>query len=229
MVIPPNLCDSTEVDDLKVTLRDTCLNTRQMTSLRTVFNEYINGQGDNNLKCAHKAVYNRFLASGKKISICIDGSIIGNGSYRPGSGTIFYKDEAGIPVVSLFGHEFFHGFQDAFYAGGTSQYNTGTRMGFPNIEFEQALFYDIINGSGDANAMGSTASLTIVQEYKGWLDTITNGNTEYPKQFSNFGSKYYYFLNKFYQNAYGYAGIGSMKTDLPPNAILNIFLTSNCK
>ncbi|WP_316769430.1 hypothetical protein [Pedobacter frigiditerrae] len=150
----------------------------------------------------------------------------GNGAYN--SGTIYYKFEEGIPNVGLFSHEFFHGFQDAFYPGGTSQYNTGTRTGFPNLEFEQALFYDIINGSGSANAMGSTASIAVRDEYRAWISSITNNNTTYPKQFSDFGGQYYYFLNKFHQNANGYSD-GLVKTDLPPNALLNIFSSSNCK
>ena len=131
-------------------------------------------------------------------------------------------------MVNLFGHEFFHAFQDTFYSGGTSQFNTGTRTGFPNLEFEQALFYDIINGSNDATAMGSTASQAIVIEYRNWISTITNGNTEYPKQFSDFRGQYHYFLNLFHQNAFGYSD-GLVKSDLLPGALLNIFSSSNCK
>lgn len=93
---------------------------------------------------------------------------------------------------------------------------------------EQALFQDILNGSGNATAMGSTASTAVRDEYRDWIKSITNNNTTYPKQFSDFGGQYYYFLNKFHQNTVGYSG-GLVKTNLPPNALLNIFSPSNCK
>lgn len=81
--------------------------------------------------------------------------------------------------------------------GGTAQYNTGTRTGFPNIEFEQVLFYDIMNSSSSASGMGSEAPQAVV------IDAITNNNTTYPKVFADFtndannNNKYYYFLNLF--------------------------------
>lgn len=217
-----------ETDPLDSILKDTCLNAAQMSALRTMFSSYLDGQGDNDLKCAQMAVYHKFLGSGKKISVCIDQTIEGNGIYNPESATIFYKYEEGLPVVALFGHEFFHGFQDSFYSGGISQYNTGTRTGFPNLEFEQALFYDIINGSSSAIAMGSSANPLIVSEYQNWISSITSNNTIYPKQFSDFGGQFYYFLNLFYQNS-TYANIGAINTNLQPLALLNIFSSSNCK
>lgn len=209
-------------------LKDTCLNTTQMATLKTMFSDYLSGQGDNDLKCAQMAVYKKFLASGKKIGVCIDQTIDGNGIYKPGSATIFYKYEGGIPVVALFGHEFFHGFQDSFYTGGISQYNTGTRTGYPNIEFEQALFYDIINGSGSADAMGSAAPDIVKTSYQNWINTITNNNTTYPKQLADFGGQYYYFLNLFHLHS-PYANIGTVHNNLQPSALLYIFNSSNCK
>ena len=158
----------------------------------------------------------------------MDQTIDGNGIYRPESATIFYKYEEGIPVGGLFGDEFFHGFQDSFYTGGTLQYNTGTRTGYPNIEFEQVLFADILNGSDNASAIGSTASIELRTEYRNWVKSITNNNTAYPKQLSDLGGQYYTFLNKFREHAYGY-DVGIVKTDLPPDALLNIFNSTNCK
>jgi hypothetical protein len=216
-------------DSLKKIMKDTCLNASQVNTLVSIFSAYIDGQGVEDLGCVQKMVYSKVLASGQKFGFCIAANIVGNGGYNATTKNIFWKYEAGIPVVSLFAHEFFHGFQDTFYTGGTAQYNAGTRTGFPNLEFEQALFYDIVNGSSNASAMGSTASQSLKDEYATWIETVTNNNTKYPKQFSDFGGQYYYFLTKFNQNANGYVGVGLVKTDLPPNTLLNIFLSSNCK
>lgn len=102
------------------------------------------------------------------------------------------------------------------------------------MEFEQALFSDIINGSSEASGMGSTAPQTVVIEYRNWINNITSNNATYPKLFSDFttdlnnNNKYYYFLNLFYQHS-PYANKGVVNTTLQPSALLNIFSTSNCK
>ncbi|RZK64370.1 MAG: hypothetical protein EOO92_27595 [Pedobacter sp.] len=164
------------------------MNAQQMLNLRLMFDSYLDGQGNNDFKCIQTTIYNKVKTLGKKFSFCIDSAQVpkdGNAAYKAGLGIIYYKFEEGIPVITPFRHEFFHGFQDAFYTGGTAQYNTGTRTGFPNLEFEQALFYDILEGSGSATAMGSTADISITDEYRTWISSITNNNTKYPKQFKS--------------------------------------------
>ncbi|MGV3546031.1 MAG: hypothetical protein ACO1N4_03140 [Pedobacter sp.] len=219
-------------DSLDKIMKDTCLNAQQVEALAETLSGYLNGQGDADLACIQKAIYNKVLAAGKKFGFCVDSNISGNGSYNPATGNFLWKDESGIPVVGLFGREFFHGYQDTHYSGGTAQYNTGMQNGFPNIEFEQALFNDILNGS--ATAMGSGVPSAIFNEYEAWIESITDNYTKYPKQFSDFGTdsnnvnKYYHFLSLFYQHS-AYANMGTVNNSLQPSALLNIFNTSNCK
>jgi len=217
-------CDT---DSLDAILKDTCLNATQMASLRSSFNNFLNGEGNTVWACIHKATYSKVAAAGKKIGFCIN-TITGNGTYNALNSTITYANELGLSSFITLRHEFFHVYQDTYYTGGTLQYNTGTRTGYPNIEFEQALFADILNGSDNASAMGSTASIELRTEYRNWVKSITNNNTAYPKQLSDLGGQYYTFLNKFREHAYGY-DVGIVKTDLPPDALLNIFNSTNCK
>jgi len=87
----------------------------------------------------------------------------------------------------------------------------------------------IINSEiGDESAMGPSASIELKEEYSEWLASITNNFNTSPKQFSDFQNKYYYFLDKFYQES-SYAGRGKINYNLLPNALLNIFSISNCK
>lgn len=82
--------------------------------------------------------------------------------------------------------------------------------------------------------MACKAQQTVKDEYEDWVNDITNNNTTYPKQFSDFGvdannvNKYYHFLGLFYQHS-SYANIGLKHNSMQPNALLNIFSTSNCK
>lgn len=232
---PPPASVPTVLDSLnKIMKPSSCLNISQMQNLVTTFGSYLSGEGNATWACVQKAVYRKVEASGKKIEFCINGQIEGSGAYSPITGNFLWKDSTYISNATVFRHEFFHVYQDAHYAGGTAQYNTGNRTGYPNIEFEQALFNDILIGSEDAMGMGSSAPLNIVIEYRNWISTITNSNTQYPKQFSAFGydannvNKYYYFLNLFYQHSL-YVGIGAINNTLQPSALLNIFSTSNCK
>jgi hypothetical protein len=125
----------------------------------------------------------------------------------------------------VLGHELFHVYQDTHYPGGIKQYQIGKEpLGFANIEFEQALFNDIVNRY--PNAM-EKASTDIKQEYQKWLETITKNNTTQPKQFSDLLGKYNYFLEHFHKYPPYNAGI--IHTSLLPNALLTFFSTSNCK
>lgn len=230
---PPPASTPTVLDSLYKILSPakTCLNTEQMQALTTTFGSYLSGEDNNVWACLQRSIYKKIEASGKKFGFCVDPQIPGAGGYDPQNGNFLWKDGSYISNVITFSHEFFHGFQDTHYAGGTNQYKI---TGFPNMEFEQALFNDIINGSSEASGMGSTAPVSVKDEYQDWIKTITNNNTTYPKLFSDFtadinnNNKYYHFLNLFYQHS-PYANKGVVNTTLQPSALLNIFSTSNCK
>jgi hypothetical protein len=212
-------------DSLKKIMKENnCLDNDQFTILNNTFNSYLDGQGDVTWRCLTKYIYEKVEASGKKIGFCIDPSAEGNGTYNPKTGNIAWKDPAGLISTTFLGHEFFHAYQDVHYPGGTNQYGN---IGYPNIEFEQALFNDIMNG--DPTAMGSTAPQSVLDEYEKWVKTITNKYTTTPKQFADFQGQYNHFLTQFYQNANGYAGKGQINPNLIPTALLSVFSTSNCK
>jgi hypothetical protein len=209
-------------------MRDHCLTDGQLNLLNQTVNDYISGQGDQVSRCIHKAIYLKMKAN-NKIGFCVDSityaNVAGNGLYNPVSKTLFWKSGLGVGHVPLFGHEYFHAFQDAHYTNGIQQYGN---VGFPNIEFEQALFYDLINGSEHATAMGIYAPQEVVDEYRSWLTTITNADEKFPKQFSDFGGWYFHFLGLFYQHS-SYQNHGSIDNNLKPNALLSIFSSINCK
>ena len=190
----PNDPEPPQQDSLQAIAKDTCLNATQMQTLKNSLANYLNGSGDASWACLQKAIYASVLAKSKKIGFCINPTqVSGNGSYSAVKGVMYFQDDYGLSNVIVFSHEFFHTYQDTHYPGGTSAFQSGTFTGYPNIEFEQALFTDILNGSSGANAMGSTADISLRTEYRAWVNSITNNNTTYPTQFSDFGGQYYYF------------------------------------
>lgn len=217
--------DGCAPDELEKILKlEKCLTNDQNTVINTVFNDYMNDTSAIT-RCLNQFVYQKIEASGIKIGICINPTVEGNGVYRPREKNILFPTDYLLGDIRIFRHEFFHVFQDVHYPGGIEQYYEN---GFPNIEFEQALFKDISSGAGDESAMGPSASIELKEEYRAWLKSITNNFNTSPKQFSDFQDKYYYFLDKFHLQS-PYAGRGKINYNLLPNALLNIFSISKCK
>ncbi|WP_291401516.1 hypothetical protein [Daejeonella sp.] len=218
--------DKCPTDSLKKIMKpkNDCLTDPQNTMLNNTFNQYLYEGNNEYWKCLRNFIYKKIESSGIKIGVCLDPTITDNGAYRPSQKNILLPNEFTLSSSSLFGHEFFHVYQDAHYPGGTSQYSY---TGNPNLEFEQALFKDIINGGFPTSAMGNGVSTQLQDEYETWIKSITNNFTIKPLQFSDLKGKYNYFLEQFYQNG-PYNRRGAINYNLRPDALFSIFTNSNC-
>jgi hypothetical protein len=102
-----------------------------------------------------------------------------------------------------------------------------------NIEFEQALLNDILEGGLPGGlgptAMGDGAPKALKDEYRTWVESITKNYKTKPKAFSDFQGKYDYFLEQFSLNSgYSTNKDGKIRPGFQPNALLSIFSKSNC-
>lgn len=79
--------------------------------------------------------------------------------------------------------EMFHRYQDAYYSGGSAQYNPA---GLYNMEFEAALLRDISNL---LNSWGGTPAMP-GNDYYFWLLSITENGTKWPTQWSHISDQY---------------------------------------
>jgi hypothetical protein len=208
--------------------KNDCLTADQISILNKSFNEYLHPNKKNASKyqkCMRNLLYSKLEASGKKIGICVNDTVKGNAVYSPSSEDVLFKTESTLKDSRILGHELFHVYQDTHYSGGIRQYQTGEARGYPNLEFEQALFNDIVNKTADA--MGSGASQMIIDDYTEWLKRITNNYRTTPKEFSDFQGDYNNFLWIFYLGS-PYQYQGKVKSDLLPTALLTFFSTPNC-
>jgi hypothetical protein len=219
--------DKCPTDSLKKIMKtkNDCLTSGQTTALNNEFNDYLYNKSERkDWDCLHQYIYQKIEESGIKIGVCINPTIEGMGAYRVNEKNVFFRDESMLKHPSIFRHEFFHVFQDAHYTGGTEQYHP---IGAMNLEFEDALFNDIIAGAFPSSAMMS-GTRELKEEYEAWIVSITNNFKTKPKQFSDLQGKYDYFLNQFNQHS-GYAGgDAKIRPGFQPNALLTIFSKTNC-
>ena len=177
----------------------------------------------------------RFLFSsvGSNItSYCINSATIGNVNFNPTTGSItFSSNDAASPAFTyLLEHEYFHAYQNISYQNGVATYgknpNTGApNPGFVNIEFEQAVFNDVVNGGNQAFVNGTQDQKNM---YLSWLSQLTNNGTAYPKLSSSntdFINKYNGFLNEY--NSLSGNPYSSQVINLTPQAFINIFNNTN--
>jgi hypothetical protein len=218
-------------DSLKKIMKkkNDCLTTDQNNKVKDVFNNYLNTEIQK-IDCDRKYIYQKIEASGIKIGICVDATLKKPAAYRPNEKNLLFQNESMLTNASQFEHEFFHLFQDAYYTGGIEQYLTN---GFMNIEFEQALFNDIstggLPGGFGPTAMRSSAPKALKDEYRTWVESITNNYKTKPKVFSDFQGKYDYFLEQFsLHSGYSTNIDGKIRPGFQPNALLSIFSKSNC-
>jgi len=140
---------SPKQDSLNKIMRDNCLNTAQLESLQTMVSKYIMGDGNADWGCLRKKQYDFLVSKGAKFGFCIDNNLSTLQSYNPQSRTFKFQDENTLNYSNFFEHEFFHGFQDFSISGGSAQYAARTSSGgypdgYVNIEFETALYQDVI-------------------------------------------------------------------------------------
>ncbi|WP_379022515.1 hypothetical protein [Parapedobacter deserti] len=130
----------------------------------------------------------------------MDGTL-GNGTYNAATKSIVFSTNFASTHVEVIRHELFHAYQDNIaYSGGIGNYSLGEPV-YSNIEFEQALFHDImmLHGSS-ATAMNYSEDEQLKGQYKTWIDSLTNNGTEYPDfsaNWSTFETKYFEFLEEF--------------------------------
>lgn len=162
--------------------------------------------------------------SGLTLSLCI-GSLtsgIGSANYVASSKSLIFASDFAASHVDTYRHELFHAYQDNVgYSGGIGSYGLG-QAGFVNIEFEQAVFKDIMNGY--ATALGQFADADIREDYIEWIISLTNNATAYPNVVSitDFETKYFQFLTEFNNSDPIYGG-GTIIQSLKPNALKKIF------
>lgn len=219
-------------------LKDTCLNTQQMLNLRLMFDSYLDGDGNAEWACLRKKQYDLMKSLGVKFGFCIKDLPGAVQSYDPKKDIFYFTNETALNYTYNFDHEFFHGYQNKSLTNGTLPYasitnpSTGVTTypdGFINLEFETALYIDIVRSRDDQSAfVTSTVPSAIKTEYLNWLNTITENNTKYPKTFADFGGQYFYFMEKFKQYS-GYSDKGNIITNMTPITLLNLFSTTNCK
>lgn len=177
------------------------------------------------LNCATHVI-NMALANkpGLEIGICVDGTN-GSGTYNAATKSITFLTDFASTHVDVVRHELFHAYQDNIaYPGGISDYSLG-EPGYSNIEFEQALFKDIMMlHGGNATALSYSTDNDIIEEYESWINYLTNNGTEYP-DFSNnwslYESKYFEFLEEF-KNTNPYYNAPIINT-LAPEGLKRLF------
>lgn len=197
---------------------------------KTSINNTVNAFKTEN--CASNYLYNYFNKS--TFSFCIKAGNY-NVIYNPANQSFTFSNEAiATPAFSsLLEHEFFHAYQNALYPNGISSYGlnqtTGIASpGFVNIEFEQAVFNDIVSNNYDTFTNGSPVQKNA---YSSWIKGIRGNGTGYTKltpgtpaytqfvnQFNTFLSQY----NSIPGNPYTSAVI-----NLDPKALVNFLNNSN--
>jgi hypothetical protein len=119
--------------------------------------------------------------------------------------------------------EFFHGYQDVYYSGGTSQYAS---IGKSNIEFEAKIFEDLVSTLETGGGInGAPAGHPKSTEYKLWIEQeLANNYSSYPTQINL--DKYFYFLEAFKESypEYNYP----TRSDLYPDALINLTKSKKC-
>jgi len=140
------------------------------------------------------------------LGMCIHASATQNGNYVPNTKSIVFPTDFAAGHQEVFRHEVFHAYQDnVAYPGGTANYGSGD-PGFVNIEFEQAVFKDIMNGY--ASALDASSNTLIKNLYSNWIISLTQGGTVYPNitTISDFETKYFEYLNEFNTSNTAYGG-----------------------
>lgn len=223
---------SEPTDTLNKIMLNNNMSATQLQNLRTLLSRFLSGDGNTEWACIHKQLYRYMVTGNLKFNFSMNSSIQSEQAYNSVSQTFSFNNDNSFIDPTMFEHEFFHAYQDMFI--GTDTYAVGAvaggyPAGYVNIEFETALFGDIIRPRAESNAfINYSVPQDVRNEYYAWLDSITANNTKYPKIFDDFAGKYNYFLKKFKLYS-GYADKGEILLDLKPMSLLNLFSTTPCK
>lgn len=223
--------DPSAKDSLKKIMKDTCLNASQVDTLANMFKDWLNGQGQADAACLHKEQYEYMVSNGIKFSFCVNSNSPAYQSYNPINGGFQFQEENALKLSGTFGHEFFHAYQDAYLPNGTNQYAQGNGYpnGYINIEFETALYIDLMRPGADQTAFSKLGiDENVKAEYILWLNSITANNTTFPTTFADFNGQYFYFLGLFKQHS-GYSDMGNIINTMQPLSLLNLLSTTNCR
>lgn len=92
-----------------------------------------------------------------------------------------------------------------------------------NIEFEQAVFKDIMNGY--ATALNYSQDNTIKLLYDDWIVSLTSNGSSYPTidTITDFETKYFQFLPEFKNSVPHYGNNSDIIPSLKPEALKKIF------
>ena len=153
----------------KAIINSTCFTSAQENDFRIMFNSWYDED------CVNRAIFKDLVEKGVKLDFCLDANFSDNAFYSSILKKIVFKNEYSLRSSSIFDHEIFHAFQDAYYSGGTQQYNRNAKG---NIEFEAQLNFDISRGPHFHSF--SFGNQTTDFEYFDWLDAITEGFTKIP-------------------------------------------------
>ncbi|WAC12425.1 hypothetical protein [Dyadobacter pollutisoli] len=171
--------------------------------------------------CALRALYVGLTSRNAKLDIRYDPNLspsLADAFYDPVGNKMYFKSQS-FMTEDIVMEEFFHKFQNAYYSGGTTQYTTN---GHVNIEFEVALFQDImayIHGWPDMPTIPT-------DEYSLWIDEITQGGTKFPTTFGPISAEYFNYLGLYDTTHPNVAGTTSQS--LTPGAMFEIFNSSSC-
>jgi hypothetical protein len=168
--------------------------------------------------CSDEYIYNELVAQGKKFNFKMDSSLGGFAGYDPASKTFSFRNNDAISSGKL-KEEFFHAFQDAFYAGGISQYYNAA--GNVNIEFEAKLYRDITAANCCMAFYESSAPQSVKDQYTRWIQSLQEN------PFSITSTDYQKWLKLFNQYTNSYSSPLSSNLSYP-HAIDHIINISNC-
>lgn len=168
--------------------------------------------------------------------MCIDEEN-GKDTYSATTKAITFQTSYTASRSDVMMHELFHAYQDnVAYHGGIGAYGVDAstnikQPGFSNIEFEQALFRDImmLHGSS-ATALYFSSNQSIKDNYTAWINMLTNNGTQYPDfsaNWSAYETKYFEFMEEFRLNP---SFNSVIINTLEPEALKRIFngLQPNC-
>jgi len=172
---------------------DFCENLNQ-TQKEGMINTFTNLLNDN---CSTNLIVKKLKQTpGLILKMCIDSvRVASNAHYNTTNKEILFKTEFVSTFMDVFREEIFHAYQDNVgYTNGIGSYGVST--GRANIEFEYKVFRDIMNGY--PSALNASPNLTIKDNYKDWIETITNFGSTYPNisSITDFNIKFHSFLNE---------------------------------